>query len=111
MSTSYDGFLLDYLEYMIYLSTVSSFWFNIDSSYNHEFHLSKRFGMSPQDLEHLLVAALGIMWVASVYSKDMIVNSEAPERRGAERRGEERRGEERRGEERREEKLREEKNI
>ncbi len=58
MSTSYDGSLLDHLaEYMIYLSTVSSFWFSLDSSYNHEFHLSKRFGMSPQDYEHLLVAA------------------------------------------------------
>ena len=58
MSTSYDGSLLDHLaEYMIYLSTASSFWFSLDSSYDHEFHLSKRFGMSPQDYEHLLVAA------------------------------------------------------
>jgi hypothetical protein len=60
MSKSYAGFLLDHLlaEYMIYLSTaVSSFWFSLDSSYDHEFHLSKQFGMSPQDYEHLLVAA------------------------------------------------------
>jgi len=50
MTKSYDGSLLDHLaEYMIYLSTVSSFWFSLDSSYDHEFHLSKRFGMSPQD--------------------------------------------------------------
>jgi hypothetical protein len=42
---------------MIYLSTASSFWFSFNSSYDHEFHLSKRFGMSPQDYEHLLVAA------------------------------------------------------
>jgi hypothetical protein len=34
---------------MIYLSTASSLWFSLDSSYDHEFHLSKRFGMSPQD--------------------------------------------------------------
>ena len=58
MFKSYDGSLLDHLaEYMIYLSTASSFWFSLDSSYDHEFHLSKRFGMSPQDYEHLLVAA------------------------------------------------------
>ena len=42
---------------MIYLSSASSFWFSLDSSYDHEFHLSKRFGMSPQDYERLLVAA------------------------------------------------------
>jgi hypothetical protein len=42
MSKSYDGSLLDHLaEYMIYLSTASSFWFSLDSSYDHEFHLSK----------------------------------------------------------------------
>jgi len=58
MSTSYDGSLLDHLaEYIIYLSTASSFWFSLDSSYDHEFHLYKRFGMSPQDYKHLLVAA------------------------------------------------------
>jgi hypothetical protein len=58
MSTSHDDSLLNHLaEYMIYLSTASSFWFSLDSSYDHEFHLSKRFGMSPQDYEHLLVAA------------------------------------------------------
>jgi hypothetical protein len=42
---------------MIYLSSASSFWFSLDSSYDHEFHLSKQFGMSPQDYERLLVAA------------------------------------------------------
>jgi hypothetical protein len=58
MSTSYDGSLLDHLaEYMIYLSTASSFWFSLDSSYHHEFHLSKQFGMSPQGYERLLVVA------------------------------------------------------
>ena len=50
MSTSYDGYLLDHLaEYMIYLFIASSFWFSFDSSYGHEFHLSKWFGMSSQD--------------------------------------------------------------
>jgi hypothetical protein len=33
---------------MIYLSTTSSFWFSLNSSYDHEFHLSKQLGMSPK---------------------------------------------------------------
>jgi len=51
--------LLDHLaEYMIYLSTASSFWFSLNSSYDHEFHLSQRFGMPPHyDYVCLLVAA------------------------------------------------------
>ncbi len=41
MLASYDGTLLDHLaEHMVYLSTASSFWFSLDSSYDHEFHLS-----------------------------------------------------------------------
>jgi hypothetical protein len=58
MSTSYDGSLLDHLdEYLIYLYTASSFWFSLNSSYDHEFHLSKRFGMIPQDYECIMIAA------------------------------------------------------
>ena len=59
MSTSYDGSLLDQLaEYLLYLSTASSFWFSLDSSYDLEFHLLRRLGISPQACENLLVAAL-----------------------------------------------------
>jgi hypothetical protein len=58
MPTSYDGTLLDHLaEHMMYLSAASSFWFSLNSSYDHDCHLSKRLGMSPQDYEYLLVAA------------------------------------------------------
>ena len=58
MPTSYDGTLLDHLaEHMVYLSAASSFWFSLNSSYDHGCHLSKRLGMSPQDYEYLLVAA------------------------------------------------------
>jgi len=47
MSTSYDGTKLDHLaEHMLYLSTASSFWFSLDSSYDHEFHLSRQLGTS-----------------------------------------------------------------
>jgi hypothetical protein len=58
MSTSYDATILDHLaKHMLYLSTASLFWFSLDSSYDHEFHLSQRMGMSPQSYEYLLVAA------------------------------------------------------
>jgi hypothetical protein len=57
MATSYYNISLDHFAYhLIYLSTASSFWFSLNSSYDHEFHLSKRLGMSPQDYEYLLVA-------------------------------------------------------
>jgi hypothetical protein len=58
MVPSYGGALLDHLaDHLIYLSTATSFWYSLDSSYDHEFHLSKRLGMSPNDYEYLLVAA------------------------------------------------------
>ena len=58
MSTSYDGTIPDHLaKHMLYLSTASSFWFSLDSSYDHEFHLSRQLGISPQAYEYLLVAA------------------------------------------------------
>ena len=58
MVPSYGGALLDHLaDHLIYLSTASSFWYSLDSSYDHEFNLSKQLGMSPNDYEYLLVAA------------------------------------------------------
>jgi len=61
MPTSYDAgslLVLDHLaEHMVYLSAASSFWFSLNSSYDHDCHLPKRLGMSPQDYEYLLVAA------------------------------------------------------
>jgi hypothetical protein len=57
MATSYYNISLNHLaNHLIYLSTASSFWLSLKSSYDHEFHLSKRLGMSPQDYEYLLVA-------------------------------------------------------
>jgi hypothetical protein len=58
MPTSYDGTLLDHLaKHMVYRSTASSFRYSLDSSYDHEFHLSKLLGMSPQAFKYILVAA------------------------------------------------------
>jgi hypothetical protein len=58
MVASYGGTLLDHLaNHLIYLSTATSFWYSLDLTYDNEFHLSKRLGISPQDNECLLVAA------------------------------------------------------
>jgi hypothetical protein len=58
MSLSEDGSLLDHLAaHVLFLSTASSFWYSIDSSYDHECHLSQRLGVSPQAYEYLLVVA------------------------------------------------------
>jgi hypothetical protein len=58
MSAIYDGTTLDHLaDFMPPLSTASSFWFSLNLSYDHEFHLCKRFGMLPHDYKCLLVAA------------------------------------------------------
>jgi hypothetical protein len=58
MCLYYDNTLHGHLaEYMIYLSTAQSFWFSLNLSYDHDFHLSLRFGMTAHSYEFLLVAA------------------------------------------------------
>ena len=58
MAMSYYNNSLDHLaNHLIHLSSSSSFWFSLNSSYDNEFHLSKRLGITPQDYEFLLVAA------------------------------------------------------
>ena len=58
MSTSYEDTRHGHLaEYMIYLSTAQSFWFSLNSSYDHDFHLSQQFGTTAHSYECLLVAA------------------------------------------------------
>jgi hypothetical protein len=58
MAMSYHRILGDHLaDHLIYLSSSSSFWFSLNSSYEHDFHLSKQLGMKPKDYEYLLVAA------------------------------------------------------
>ena len=50
--------LLDHIaNYLIYLSDTPSFWYTLNTSYDHQFHLSKQFGLSPRDYECLLAAA------------------------------------------------------
>ncbi len=58
MATSYYNNSLDHLaNHLIHLSSSSSFLFSLNSSYDNEFHLSKRLGITPQDYKFLLVAA------------------------------------------------------
>ena len=60
MATSYYNISLDHLaDHLIHLSSSSSFWFSLHSSYDNEFHLSKSklLGITPQDYEFILVAA------------------------------------------------------
>lgn len=58
MVASYEGISLDHLaDHLVYLSSSSSFWFSLNSSYDHDFHLWKRLGMKPKDYESLLVSA------------------------------------------------------
>jgi hypothetical protein len=58
MSLSYDGGLLGHLaEHMLYLSTAPSFWYSLNLSYDHGFHLSHRLGIAPLDYERPLAAA------------------------------------------------------
>jgi hypothetical protein len=47
MAMSYHRILGDHLaDHLIYPSSSSSFWFSLNSSYEHEFHLSKQLGTS-----------------------------------------------------------------
>ena len=58
MSLYYEDTLHGHLaEYMIYLSTAQSFWFSLNLTYDHDFDLSQRFGMTAHSYECLLVAA------------------------------------------------------
>jgi len=58
MGTSYVNISLVHLaDHLIYHSSSSFFWFSLNSSYGHDFHLSKRLGVTPKDYEYLLVAA------------------------------------------------------
>jgi hypothetical protein len=44
-------------ESLLFLSDAPSFWFTVNTSYDHAFHLFRRFGLCPRDYEFLLAAA------------------------------------------------------
>jgi hypothetical protein len=47
--------LLDHIaEFLLFLSDTPLFWFTVNTSYYHAFHLSRWFGLCPHDYECLL---------------------------------------------------------
>ncbi len=57
MSSSYDVLLDHIADFLIYLSGAPSFWFSLNTSYDHGCYLTSRFQMSMQEYESLLAAA------------------------------------------------------
>ncbi len=52
------GDLLEHLaKHLLFLSMATLLWYSLNSSYDHEFHLSRWLGMNPKDYEYILVAA------------------------------------------------------
>jgi len=53
--------LLDHIaDFLKFISSAQSFWFMLDTSYNHGCHLANRFILEPNDHEALLtIAGLG----------------------------------------------------
>ncbi len=50
--------LLDHIsKFLLFLSDAPSFWFTVNTSYDHAFYLSRWFGLCPRDYECLLAAA------------------------------------------------------
>jgi len=50
--------LLDHIaNFLKFISSAQSFWFSLDTSYNHGCHLASRFRLDPDEYEVLLIAA------------------------------------------------------
>ena len=57
MSQSSQSILDHIAEMLQFISNTQSFWFTLDTSYNHGCHLANRFCLEPNDYEVLLVVA------------------------------------------------------
>jgi hypothetical protein len=57
MSESSESILDHIAEMLQFISNTQSFWFTLDTSYDHGCHLANRFQMSAQEYESLLAAA------------------------------------------------------
>ncbi len=57
MPSSSDSILNHIKEYLIFISDAQSFWYTLNTSYNHDFHLASRFRLEPNDYEVLLIVA------------------------------------------------------
>ena len=50
--------LLDHIaDFLKFISSAQSFWFSLDTSYNHGCHLASRFRLDPEEYEALLIVA------------------------------------------------------
>ncbi len=57
MSTSCESVLDHIAKYLRFISDAPSFWFTLNTSYNHGFYLAHRFRLEPNDYKVLLVVA------------------------------------------------------
>ncbi len=57
MSSSSESILDHIADYLNFISGTQSFWFTLNTSYNHDCHLASRFRLEPIDDEVLLVVA------------------------------------------------------
>ena len=57
MSSSSQSILDHIADFLKFISNTQSFWFTLDTSYNHGCHLANRFGLEPNDYEVLLIVA------------------------------------------------------
>jgi len=57
MSFSSESILDHIADYLKFISSAPSFWFTLDTRYDHGCHLSDRFRLEPKDYEVLLVIA------------------------------------------------------
>ncbi len=57
MSLNSESILDNIADYLKFISGAQSFWFTLNTSYNHDCHLASRFRLEPNDYEVLLVVA------------------------------------------------------
>ena len=54
MSQSSQSILDHIADFLKFISSAQSFWFSLDTSYDHGFHLASRFRLDPDEYEALL---------------------------------------------------------
>jgi len=57
MSQSSQSILDHIAEILRFISSTQSFWFTLDTSYDHGVHLASRFHLDPNEYEELLIVA------------------------------------------------------
>jgi hypothetical protein len=57
MSQSSQSILDHITDFLKFISNTQSFWFTLDTIYNHGCHLANRFRLEPNDYEVLLIMA------------------------------------------------------